>query len=359
MNTEITEYSPTAAALAELRQKYAQAVFDTTTPNGMAKAIAARRELREVRVNLEKLRKELKAPALERSRLIDAEAKTLTAQIEEMEDPIDAQIKAEEQRKAEEKAERERIEREKMEALQRRVANIREQAVKCAGKSADEIASKRDSVAAFEPGDDFGALQGAAHAARAETLATLADMHAAALAQEAEAERLRVERAELEAQRKAQEEQAEIDRAELAKLRAEAAARQAELSAELDRKIAEEAKRAAAVRAEHDAKIAAEEAVRAEEERKAAAVRAEEEAEAKAIRDAEQAKLDAQRAEIEEQRRKVEAERLAQEEAARKVQSGYQSLESFVERFGADKEFQAIAKQITKWLDGKKEQVAA
>ena len=93
-------------------------------------------------------------------------------------------------------------------------------------------------------------------------------------------------------------------------------------------------------------------------DRKAAAIRAEEEAKAKAIRDAEEAELARQRAEIEEQRRKVEAERLAQEDAARKVQSGYQALESFVERFGGEKEFSAIAKQIGKWLDGKN-QVAA
>ena len=90
-----------------------------------------------------------------------------------------------------------------------------------------------------------------------------------------------------------------------------------------------------------------------------AAIRAEEEAKAKAIWDAEQAKIDRQRAEVEEQRRKIEAERLAQEEAARKVQSGYQMLESFVERFGGDKEFQTIVRTISKWLDGKKGQVAA
>ena len=347
MNTQITEYSPTAAALAELRQKYAQAVFETSTPSGMAKAIAARRELREVRVNLEKLRKELKAPALERSRLIDAEAKSLTAQIEEMEAPIDAQIKAEEQRKADEKAERERIEREKLEALQRRVAVIREEAVKCVGRSSAEIAAKRASLAAFEPGDDFGVMQAEAHAAKAETLSTLADMHAAALAQEAEAERLRIEREELEAQRKAQEEQAAKDRAELAKIRAEAEARQkaAEEQARVEREAIEAERRKQ--EAEVAAARAAEEALRAEEERKAAAIRA-----------AEQAELDRQRAEIEEQRRKVEAERMAQEEAMRKVQSGYQALQSFVDRFGGDKEFQAIAKTITKWMDTKK-QVAA
>ena len=338
MKTEIAEYSPTAAAMAELRQKYEGTVYDVATTAGMAKAVAARRELREVRVNLEKLRKELKAPALERSRLIDAEAKVLTTQIEDMENPIDAQIKAEEQRKADEKAERERVEREKIEALHRRVANIRAIPALYVGKTAAEIEQKRGALAAFEPGDDFGALQGDAHAAKAETLATLADMHAAALAQEAEAERLRIEREALEAQRKAQEEQAAKDRAELAKLRAEAEARQREAAekARIEREAAEAER----------LKVAAE----------AAAIRIAEEAKAKAIRDAEQAEIERQRAEIEAERQKVEAQRLAQEEAARKVQSGYQTLESFVERFGGDKEFQAIAKQIVKWLDGKKTQ---
>jgi hypothetical protein len=364
MSTEIstpiiTEYLEPANRLQALQRKYTNAVFDTTTVIGMAQAVAARRDIRTERVGLEKLRKELKAPALERSRLIDAEAKSLTAMLEEMEAPIDSQIKAEEARKAEEKAERERIEREKLAALQRRVANIREQAVKCVGKTAEEIAGFVNRLSDFEIDETFGALQAAAHAAKAETIQTLTEMHFTTLGREREAEQLRIEREELEAKRKAQEEQAEIDRAELAKLRAEAAARQAELSAELDRKIAEEAKRAAAVRAEHDAKIAAEEAVRAEEERKAAAIRAEEEAKAKATRDAEQAKLDAQRAEIEEARRKVEAERLAQEEAARMVQSGYDALQSFVDRFGSDKEFQTITRTISKWLDAKKEQRVA
>ena len=314
MSTAIAEYSPTAAAMAELRNMYENAVFDVATPIGMAKAIAARRAIREPRIALEKLRKELKAPALERSRLIDAEAKELTQQLEALEGPIDAQIKAEEQRKADEKAERERIEREKLGALQRGVAAIRVNAVACAGKSAAFISHVRAALEILDISNDFGPLQGDAHAAKAETLATLNDMHAAALAQEAEAERLRIEREELEAQRKAQEEQAAKDRVELAKQQ--------------------------------------------EIERQAAAIRAEEEAKAKAIRDAEQAEIDRQRAEIEEQRRKVEAERLAQEEAARKVQSGYQMLESFVERFGGEKEFQAIAKQIGKWLTGKNQEAA-
>lgn len=339
MKTQIAEYSPTAAALAELRQKYEKAVYDTSTVVGMAKAVAARRELREVRVNLEKLRKELKAPALERSRLIDAEAKALTTQIEAMEDPIDAQIKAEEQRKADEKAERERVEREKLAALQARVADIRATAVKCVGETSNDIAGHIILLTQLEIDDTFGVLQGDAHTAKAETISTLRDMHTAALAQEREAERLRIEREELEAQRKAQEEQAARDRADLARLRAEQEAR--------ERQAAEKARiEREAIEAERRKQEAAAAEARAAEEAK----RAEEEAAAKAIRDAEEAELARQRAEIEEQRRKVEAERLAQEEAARKVQSGYQALEIFVARFGAEKEFAPIAKSIQKWL---------
>ena len=340
METQITEYSPTSAAMAELRQKYAKAVFDTSTPAGMAKAVAARRELREVRVNLEKLRKELKQPALERSRLIDAEAKMLTVQIEELEKPIDDQIKAEERRKAEEKAERERVERERIAELQLKVGEIRAIAVRCSGKPSAFIHDYMAKLEGFNPGEEFGEMQPEAHAAKADTLAKLADMRAAALAQEAEAERLRIEREELEAQRKAQEEQAAKDRAELAKLRAEAQARQraAEEKARIEREAIEAERRkqeeeAAALRAAEDAK-------RAEEERKAAA-----------IRDAEEAELARQRAEIEEQRRAVE-------EAARKVQSGYEALQSFVDRFGAEKEFSTIAKQISKWLAAKNPEAA-
>ena len=351
MKTEIQAYSPTAAALAELRQKYEKAVFDTSTTVGMAKAVAARRELREIRVNLEKLRKELKAPALERSRLIDAEAKALTTQIEAMEEPIDKQIKAEEERKAAEKAERERIEREKLAALQARVADIRATAVKCVGETSNDIAGHIIILTRLEIDDTFGVMQGEAHIAKAETISTMRDMHAAALAQEAEAERLRIEREALEAQRKAQDEQVARDRAELAKLREEAAARQAAAKAEIEKQMEEERQKVAAERAEAEKVRLAELARQQELDRQAAAIRAQEEAKAKAIRDAEEAELARQRAEIEEQRRIVE-------ESARKVQSGYDALQSFVDRFGAEKEFSTIAKQISKWLTAKNQEAA-
>jgi len=97
---QIQEYSATEAALATFRQKYAQVVYAVTTPTGMRDALAARRELRECRVALETTRKRIKAPALEHCQQIDAEARRITAELVALEDPIDAQVKAEEQRRA-------------------------------------------------------------------------------------------------------------------------------------------------------------------------------------------------------------------------------------------------------------------
>ncbi len=77
---QITEYNETAAAIAILRNKYGT-VFDVSTPKGLNAAREARAEVRSYRVSLEKLRVEIKAPALERTRLIDAEAKRITAEL--------------------------------------------------------------------------------------------------------------------------------------------------------------------------------------------------------------------------------------------------------------------------------------
>jgi len=100
---EIAEYSKTQAALNELAQRYKNVVFDVTKKEGMAMALKGRAEIRGYRVALEKKRVEIKAPALERCKLIDSEAKRITAELVALEDPIDEQIKKEEARKEEER----------------------------------------------------------------------------------------------------------------------------------------------------------------------------------------------------------------------------------------------------------------
>ena len=106
MTTEIQEYSKTEAALTMLREKYAGATFEVDTTDGMKLAKEARGEVRSYRTGLEKMRKEIKAPALEHCRLIDAEATRITVELVELEDPIKNQIKAHEDAKEAERQEK-------------------------------------------------------------------------------------------------------------------------------------------------------------------------------------------------------------------------------------------------------------
>lgn len=95
---EITEYNVTKAALATLAQNYKSVVYQVATKEGMNSAKAARSEIKGYRINLEKMRKEIKEPALRRCQLIDDEARHITAELVALENPIDQQIKAEENR---------------------------------------------------------------------------------------------------------------------------------------------------------------------------------------------------------------------------------------------------------------------
>lgn len=299
--TSIAEYTETAAALAELSSRYRGVVFDVSTGKGMTEAKAARAELRTYRVNLEKKRVEIKAPALERCRAIDSEAKRITAELSALEDPIDETIKAEEQRKEREREAREAAERERQEARLLKFQAIRELPLKAVNATADEIRAviaeaEGIDLESFEEGLDRSA---ATH----ERIVAIGALRAALdrrLADDAEQDRIKAERAELE------------------RLRAVEAERQAES----DRLAAAERERVAA-----------------EERRKEDQARAEREAIEKAAREAreaEQARIDAERAE---QRRKEDAERA---EAERKLRE--EQAKAAAERERLEKEKRAAAK---------------
>lgn len=287
MEVQIVEYSQTAAALAALRQKYEKVLFPVETTAGMKDALGARKELRDIRVGLEKMRKEIKAPALERCRLIDEEAKTITAQLEALEKPIDGQIKAEEARKEREKQERERLERERIETIRKKVEGIRRLPAAMSGESAAEIAAEIEALEQFNPGDEFAEFIDDAEAAKANALDVLRAMHERQAAQEAaaeaarlEAERLAAERAELERQRaeaaaaaqaaqaaaKAEAERLAAERAAFEAEQAEFRRRQSELMQAEEAKRAEQADKAMAAQAEaaKAAAYAASSAVRAQ-----------------------------------------------------------------------------------------------
>ena len=114
MTTSIQEYSATEAALAELAGRYKGVVYEVSTREGMKAAVAGRAEVRGLRIALEKVRVQIKAPALKRVQEVDSEARRITAALVALEDPIDAQIKREEERKELERTAAARAEAERL-----------------------------------------------------------------------------------------------------------------------------------------------------------------------------------------------------------------------------------------------------
>ncbi len=270
---QIVEYNETAAALAELKNKYGT-VFDVQTTKGLAAAREARAEVRGYRVALEKLRVEIKAPALERTRLIDEEAKRITAALLEIEEPIDAAIKAEETRKVEEKAAKERAEQARVAAIQARINAIRHCYTAAVNKTAAEITTAIEQIEAMALApDDFAEFMPEAKAAQDETRAALIILLSQQIAKEAEQARVIAEREELARLRKQEEER----KAEQARIDAEAKAKADEQAAEIRKAQEAEAARIAAAQKELD-----ERQRKIDEEEKRQAREAEAEAKAKA-----------------------------------------------------------------------------
>lgn len=237
--TGIAEYSATERGLAELRQRLAGRVYQVATTKGMKEACADRAELRSLRVNLDKLRKQLNEDDQARIRKRNDKAKEITAQIEALEDPIDAQIKAEEERKEQEKQERARAEAERLRRINEELGNIQRLPLDCLNATADELQAAIEALTA-DTLEDFDEIHlPSAQAAKDASLSKLREMLDARITADAEAERLAAERAELERLR------AEQDRV---------IAEQAEERRRQD-EAAEHARRAAALMDEHIADL--------------------------------------------------------------------------------------------------------
>lgn len=209
---QIQEYNQTAAALAILNEKYSGQQYETSTATGMSEAKKARAEIKGYRVALEKLRVELKAPALERSRLIDAEAKRIAMELVALEAPIDAQIKAEETRIEEEIRVKAKAETDRLAAIAAKINDIRVRYLQATkNQTAEVISSVLDEAQALELSEsEYQEFLNDAQTALRETIADLS--------------------AELIARTMYEDDQKQIkaEREELARLRAQVLAEQAE-----------------------------------------------------------------------------------------------------------------------------------
>ena len=272
----LVQYKKTELALANLRSKYKGVAYDLTTTKGDKEARAARLELTTLRTSLEKKRKEFKAPALEFGKKIDSEAARITAEIVELEKPIDEQIKADEARRAAEKAERERIEAERVASIKSKIEHIRAFATKCHGISSERIKNGIEQVKLIDVSESvFSEFASDANAAKCDTLDAMAQAYTVATEREAEAARVEAQRIENEriaaeqkrlndirdAEFAEQKRLAELQLAEHQRLIDEGNAKLAAQQAELDRQareIKEAADKIAQEKAEAEAKKQAE-----------------------------------------------------------------------------------------------------
>lgn len=224
--TEISEYNPVAAGLAELRRRYADVAVDVSTPKALAEAVKIRAEIRAPRYETEKIRKMLKAPALAHAKLIDSEAARITAELIAIETPWDEAIKTEEARKEVERAAREAAERQRITAIHARIADIKgavAQALECREPAA--VAALIEGLVAT-PMTGFDEFDQEAAEAVASTLARLNQIAEAKGAEQAERERIKAEQ-------QAERERLALERAALAKERAEQDERDRKFALEL------------------------------------------------------------------------------------------------------------------------------
>lgn len=182
--TQIKEYSKTEAALAELKTQLDGVVFDCTTPAGLKEAKDSKMLLVRVRTGLEKIRVEIKGPALERCNLIDSEARRIRGEVEALENPILYQIQKEIERKEKIKQEKERKKREEKEKWLRKLLNIKSRPLDFVGAAPDVILdalNKARAVAESAAGHFPEELQEEAKEAFAGAIKQMEQMHIDAL----------------------------------------------------------------------------------------------------------------------------------------------------------------------------------
>jgi hypothetical protein len=249
----ITKFSAVDAGLVALREKHAGVVYAVTTTKGLEAAKAARAEVREIRYEVERVRKDAKAPLLALGKWLDREAQRVTDALLDIESGPHKQIAAEEERKEREKQERIEAERKRVADIQTRIASIASLVLETPGASIetlDGLIARADAAVADQ--GSFMEFQTQAAETYTSTRAKLLTARQAIVAHQAEAARLKAEREELARQRAEQAERDRLAREEAERVRAAQEAARA-VQAEAD------AKRAAEL-AEREAAVAAREA---------------------------------------------------------------------------------------------------
>ena len=250
-------YNPIQAGLVDLEEKYRQGPpTDLSIKENYEQCRLACSELRGIRTKTEKLRKELKADALEYGRKVDSIAKGIIDRILQIEEPYATAKKDHDTAVEVAKREAALAEERRVDGIAKRIATI-------GGLVAAHVSSSSAEIAALLPElhEDFDsasewAMEFADKAVEAitDTIAKLEELHAMkvqheqAAVEKAKAEKEAAEKAE--AERIQREKEAAAERERLAREREEIERERAAIQAEKDRLAAEQAERERVARAE-------------------------------------------------------------------------------------------------------------
>lgn len=237
----LAQFKEAETTVLALVEKYRAVVFNVSTTKGMAEAKAARLELREKgRFALTRAEKAVKDDVNDLKRVMAEEVERIVALVLPAEQAIDAQIKAEDDRKAALKAK----EAERVAAHQAGIAKIRAYLDRCQepGMTAARISKGIELLAAVTFGPEWQEFVKPAAAAQAETLVAMRALHVAAVEREAAAAQAEQERIEREAEQQRQADENARVAAELAEERRALDAKAAELAAQ--QKVIDDAKAA-------------------------------------------------------------------------------------------------------------------
>jgi len=190
----LQEIGKVGAGLAQLTEMYADKTYDVITTVGMDAAKVARADIREKRYKIPHIVKEKKQELKKIGEDIQAEGDRITELLLNLETPIDEQIKAEEQRKAEIKAERERLEAERKDAINAQIDKIRNLPLKAVdAENAAELELFIGKVKAMVIDERYAEFVAVAQTAKDDVVVKLEEMLSSMQTKEAEALRIKQE----------------------------------------------------------------------------------------------------------------------------------------------------------------------
>ncbi len=150
----VAAFTPIAAQIAIWKKDFTGLIVsDGKSLDGVKKA---RKEVRESRTGLEKLRKAAGDDLRKKVSAINSAAAGITLKLREIEDPLDVTIKAWEKKKADEKIERDRLAKEAKDKIMARILAIQSMPINAVHHTADEIRESVKTLLAIDASEGFG-----------------------------------------------------------------------------------------------------------------------------------------------------------------------------------------------------------